>query len=39
VKILTEPDSVIVLIVPPAIEEKPSAEDEEANAETAGGEA
>jgi large subunit ribosomal protein L25 len=39
VKIITEPDSVIVLIVPPATEEKTAAEGEEANAETSGGEA
>ena len=36
VKIITDPDSVIVLVVPPAIEEKPEAEGEEAAAESAG---
>jgi large subunit ribosomal protein L25 len=39
VKIITEPDSIIAMIVPPAVEEKPEAEGEETAAEPAGGEA
>ena len=39
VKILTEPDSIIVLVVPPAIEAAPEAEGEEAAAAPAEGEA
>ena len=39
VKIITEADSIIVLVVQPAVEEEPEAEGEEAAAEPAGGEA
>jgi large subunit ribosomal protein L25 len=39
VKIITEADSIIVLVVPPAVEEEPEAEVEEATAEPAGEEA